>query len=397
MDETRRYVGGQAVIEGVMMRAPGGLAVAARRRDGTIVLREDAWVSLLPSLGFLRWPLVRGALVLAESLANGLSALQFSALVQEQTLRPRGGGPGEVGPRVDAPLAGEPAPGPARAPVRPEPLLVRPRDRRAMAGSLAVSFALAMALFVGLPHLLAWGTGRALDVGVERLGFHVLDGLYKLAIFVGYIWGIGRIPEIARVFQYHGAEHKAVTCYEQGRPLTLAEARRSSTFHARCGTSFMLFVLTLSIFVFAAVLPLLPLLDGPAWLVHLSLVLIKIPLMLPLAGVAYEINRYAAAHPGQLWVQAIVAPGRLMQKLTTREPTDDQLEIALTALRAALAADARALAPRAEGVERAAPSRPARGRVPRLPRGRGRPRRRLATLAPPPALARPAPLETPPC
>ena len=355
MDETRRYVGGQAVIEGVMMRAPGGLAVAARRRDGTIVLREDAWVSLLPSLSFLRWPLVRGALVLAESLANGLSALQFSALVQEQAVRPRGGGPGEVD---TARTPSDDPTRPARAPVRPEPMLVRPRDRRAMAGSLAVSFVLAMALFVGLPHLLAWGTGRALDVGVERLGFHVLDGLYKLAIFVGYIWGIGRIPEIARVFQYHGAEHKAVTCYEQGRPLTLAEARRSSTFHARCGTSFMLFVLTLSIFVFAAVLPLLPLLDGPAWLVHLSLVLIKIPLMLPLAGVAYEINRYAAAHPDQLWVQAIVAPGRLMQKLTTREPTDDQLEVALTALWAALAADARTLAPRAEGVSTPRPRGP---------------------------------------
>ncbi len=319
MDQTR-YVGGQAVIEGVMMRSPRALAVAARRKDGTIVVREDAWISLFDRVAPLRWPLVRGTAVLIESLTNGLSALQFSALVQEESTR-------------RAPLrAGE-----GTRPVE----LHRPRDTRAVFSAMATSFVLAMGLFVGLPHLLAWGSGRALGVGVDHLAFHLLDGLFKLGIFVGYIWGIGRIPEIARVFQYHGAEHKAVNCYEQGRPLTLAEARRSTTFHARCGTSFLLFVLTLSIFFFAALLPLFPAVGGPAPLQHLFLIAIKVPLMIPLAGLAYEVNRFAAAHPDQTWVQLFVAPGRWMQKLTTREPTDDQLEIALTALRAALAADAR--------------------------------------------------------
>jgi uncharacterized protein YqhQ len=210
-----------------------------------------------------------------------------------------------------------------------------------------------MGLFVGLPHLLAWLAGAALDVGVESLGFHLLDGLFKLAIFVGYIWGIGQLPEVARVFQYHGAEHKAVNCYEQGRPLTLEEAKRSTTFHARCGTSFLLFVLTLSIFVFAAVIPLFPIVEAPAVVQHLALIALKIPLMLPLAGLAYEVNRFAARHPGQPWVQALVAPGRWMQKLTTREPDDQQLEIALTALIAALAADAKLVAPGAAPAPRA--------------------------------------------
>lgn len=319
MDETPRYVGGQAVIEGVMMRSPSGLAVAARRPDGCIVLREDAWVSLFERWQLLRIPLVRGAFVLVESLVNGLSALQFSALVQEHARRRQDGSAGE----------GEIT-----------PLLGHRRDRAAMTSAMAVSFTLAMALFVGLPHLLAWGTGRALDVTVESVGFHLLDGAFKLAIFVGYIWGIGRIPEVARVFQYHGAEHKAVNCYEQGRPLTLAEARRSTTFHARCGTSFLLFVLTLSIFAFAALLPLFPTVGGPAILQHVFLIAIKVPLMIPLAGLAYEVNRFAAAHPDRAIVQALVAPGRMMQRLTTREPTDEQLEVALTALRASLRARA---------------------------------------------------------
>jgi len=323
LDELKPYVGGQAVIEGVMMRSPRSLAVAARRPDGTIVTRERGWVSLFEHLRFLRWPFVRGVIVLVESMMNGLSALQFAAQLQMPP------GEREIGP-------GEVVRTGADMPIEP--------PTRSMGGTIFFAFILAMALFVGLPHLLAWGTGRALHVGVDQLGFHVLDGGFKLAIFVGYIWGIGRVPEIARVFQYHGAEHKAVNCYENGLPLTLEEARRQTTFHARCGTSFILFVLTLSIFVFAAVLPLFPLFDGPAWAQHLTLVAIKIPLMLPLAGIAYEINRYAARHPSQVWVQAIVAPGRMMQKLTTREPDDRQLEIALVALETALAAEAR-LAP----------------------------------------------------
>lgn len=148
------------------------------------------------------------------------------------------------------------------------------------------------------------------------------------------------VPEIRRVFQYHGAEHKVVNVYEDGEELTLENAKAKTTFHARCGTSFVLFVLTLSIFMFAAIFPFVPRVSDLALVNHLAMIVLKVPLMLPLAGLAYEINRYASMHPGQLWVQGIVFPGRLMQKLTTREPDDDQLEIALGAMRAALARDA---------------------------------------------------------
>lgn len=212
-----------------------------------------------------------------------------------------------------------------------------------MAGTMALSFLIAIGLFVGLPHLLAWGAGRLAgdDFGLDSFVFHALDGMFKIAIFVGYIAGISMIPEIRRVFQYHGAEHKAINAYENAQELSVDNARAWTTFHARCGTSFVLFVLTLSIFMFAAVFPFIPAASEIAILNHLAMIGIKVPLMIPLAGIAYEVNRYASRHPAQWWVQILVGPGRLMQKLTTREPDDDQLEIALAAMRAALAAEAR--------------------------------------------------------
>ena len=300
------YVGGQAVIEGVMMRAPRSMAIAVRRPDGSIVVREDAWISIWERLRFLRWPLLRGGVVLVESLYNGIQALNFAAsqLISEEE---------------------------------------RPRQRSgSTAGTIALSFMIAIGLFVGLPHLMAWGTGAAVgrDLGVDTFGFHALDGLFKIMIFVGYIAGISMIPEIRRVFQYHGAEHKVVNVYENDLELTVENAKRFTTFHARCGTSFILFVLVLSIFMFAAVLPFVPKVSEIALVNHLAMIAIKVPLMLPLSGIAYEINRYAAKHPGAYWVQALVLPGRLMQKLTTREPTEDQLEIALTAMKAALKREA---------------------------------------------------------
>jgi uncharacterized protein YqhQ len=331
---TKPYVGGQAVLEGVMMRAPRSLAVAVRRPDGTIAVREDAWISIWERLKFLRWPLLRGSVVLVESLFNGIQALNFSA-TQAATE--------EADP-------GEQAAEPSTA---------------GTAGTIALSFVLAIGLFVGLPHLLAFGAGRlsGADFDVDTFAFHALDGLFKIMIFVGYIAGISMIPEIRRVFQYHGAEHKVVNTYEHGEELTVENARRWTTFHARCGTSFILFVLTLSIFLFAAVFPFIPRVSEIAILNHVAMIFIKIPLMLPLAGIAYEINRYASNHPNQFWVQALVAPGRLMQQLTTREPSDDQLEIALAAMRAALRREAELKTVDVAAARAAAKTQPAAGQV----------------------------------
>jgi uncharacterized protein YqhQ len=301
------YVGGQAVIEGVMMRAPRSMAIAVRRPDGTIIVREDAWISIWERFTFLRWPFLRGTVVLIESLYNGIQALNFAA-----------------------------------AQAYPAEENEEPASKGSTAGTIALSFLIAIGLFVGLPHFLAWGApaavGHTLDV--DTFAFHALDGLFKIMIFVGYIAGISMIPEIRRVFQYHGAEHKVVNVYENDLELTVENAKRFTTFHARCGTSFVLFVLTLSIFMFAAVLPFIPRVSDVAFLNHLAMIVFKVPLMLPLSGFAYEINRYAAKHPNALWVQALVFPGRLMQKLTTREPSEDQLEIALAAMRAALKREA---------------------------------------------------------
>ena len=335
-DTDKPYVGGQAVLEGVMMRSPRSLAVAVRRPDGTIVVREDAWVSIFEKLTFLRWPLFRGSVVLIESLYNGIQALNFSAahaapeesLDTAQKLKEarESGATSAASPSVTL----EPA----------EP--VDPKSAGSTAATIALSLVLAFGLFKGLPHLLTVAVdklgGESVQLGIDSLGFHALDGLFKISIFVLYIAGISMIPEIRRVFEYHGAEHKAINVYEA---LTVENAREVTTFHPRCGTSFVLFVLILSIFMFAGVFPFVPQVFANEYLNHFAMIALKIPLMLPLAGIAYEINRYASRHPNQIWVQALVVPGAMMQRLTTKEPDDDQLEIALTAMTAALAAEAR--------------------------------------------------------
>lgn len=328
----RAYVGGQAVLEGVMMRAPRALAVCVRRADGGLVLRETPWVPLFARWPLVKRPLMRGAAVMIESMWNGLSALNFSARVAELDTTPRDTASSDAAHLGALALEVE-----------------SPESRRARAASMVLAAAIAIALFVGLPHVLAafggaWLGGQASPSAADArsVGFHVLDGVFKLAIFVGYIALVRRIPEIRRVFQYHGAEHKAVTTYEERRPLTLDGARPFGTFHARCGTSFVLFVLVVSIALFAVVLPALPPVSDAPLVQHLFLVLIKLPLMIPVAGVAYELNRFAAEHPRLALVQALVTPGRWMQRLTTAAPADDQVEVALTALRAALAGEAEA-------------------------------------------------------
>lgn len=340
------YVGGQAVIEGVMMRAPRSMAIAVRRADGTIVVREDAWISIWERLRFLRWPLFRGSVVLAESLYNGIQALNFAAeqaMIGEEQAEKKGEPGGSVAPVEEVTAS-------------PVEAAAAPSSSGGQAGTLVVSFALAIALFVGLPHFLAWGTGHlsGLSLDVDTFGFHLLDGIFKLLIFVGYIAGISLIPEIRRVFEYHGAEHKVVNVYESGLELTVENARKLPTFHARCGTSFILFVLVLSIFMFAAIFPFIPKVSDVKVVNHLAMILIKVPLMLPLAGIAYEINRFASRHPDQLWVQLLVGPGRLMQKLTTKEPSDDQVEIALAAMKAALRREAEVISLDVEAARAAA-------------------------------------------
>jgi uncharacterized protein YqhQ len=204
---------------------------------------------------------------------------------------------------------------------------------------MALSMGVGMALFKGVPHLTAWGLGEYLGAGgksalpMDSVGFHLVDGAIKMSLFAGYILLISRLEDVRRLFMYHGAEHKSVHVWEAEESLDVANARVKSTAHPRCGTSLILLVIAVSIFVFAAVFPFVPIVSETGWVQAVFSLGLKIPLMLPVAGLAYEAQRKAAKSPGNLIVRFFVAPGMLMQRLTTREPDDDQLEVALTALR----------------------------------------------------------------
>lgn len=315
-------IGGQAVIEGVMMRSPHSFAVAVRRPDGTIVVREEAWLSFAERFPFLKWPLLRGANMLIESMANGLSALNFSAQ-EAMPEESESDASQAAGPNGSAAPAGD--------------------DRKSLGLwlTLLLSLAMAMAIFKGVPHLLTWGLGQLIGgeagtaLPVSSGWFHLVDGLIRLLVFAGYIGLISRMPDVKRLFMYHGAEHKSVHAFENKRALEVAEARQESTAHPRCGTSLILLVIAVSVFVFAALIPLLPQVSDNELVQALFALGIKIPMLLPVAGVAYEAQRLAAKYPSHPIVRMLIAPGMMMQRLTTREPGDPELEVALTALRKA--------------------------------------------------------------
>lgn len=305
-------VGGQAVIEGVMMRGPGSLAIAVRRPNGSIALREAPWRSIWNRLKFLRWPFLRGTVVMAEAMVNGMQALSFSAR--------------EAAPEEEREQAGQGG-----------------GSGLALALPMLLSLVVAVGLFKLLPHLAATHVGtlfRGSPLTVDEVLYHVVDGAVKIAIFVGYVAAIGLMADIRRVFMYHGAEHQAIYTHEAGEELIVENARGKSPLHPRCGTAFLMVVILIFILVAAVLMPLAPEWakpgEGKPWFTHLLLVLLKLPLLLPVAGLAYEFNRFAGRHVDSPWLRPLLWPGLAMQLLTTRKPTDDQLEIALVSLRTAL-------------------------------------------------------------
>lgn len=348
-------VGGQAVLEGVMMRSPRSFVVVCRRPDQKIVIKEAPWVSVWDRLRFLRLPVLRGGVVFWETLQNGLQALSFSA--QQQVVDPEQGPPlpageGSEGEAAAAAARPEPEPAAARsAPAEtgdagtgagagPTAGGEGAMSKGAIAGTIVFSLALAFLLFAALPHLLAFVTGQVLGMPLDgkSVTFHVVDAVFKLAILVGYMWGISRMKEIQRVFMYHGAEHKAIFTYEAGEPLTVANARKYTTHHPRCGTSFLLLVILVSIAVFTGVFsgPWMPEFSSNRWLNQAIYVLIKLPLMFPIAGIAYEVLKLSGRRPDHGLLRPFIVPGLWLQHITTREPTDDMLEIALLSLRKVL-------------------------------------------------------------
>lgn len=277
--------GGQAVIEGVMMRGPAKIAVAVRRADGDIAVETNdssPWVTLSR---FLSLPMVRGVVALGESLVVGMRVLTFSANVAA----------GEEGEQL------------------------RLRD---IVLSLLVAVVVAVLLFVVLPT----AGGHAFS-GLPFWLQNFIEGGLRLAIFVLYLVAISRMRDIQRVFAYHGAEHKVIHAYEAGQPLAVSGVRPFSTLHPRCGTSFLLIVLLLTIFFFSLV-------PVPTLGARIASRLVLLPVV---AGTGYELLKLSSRNMDKAVVRWLVAPGLWVQKLTTREPDDAQLEVAIRALQAVLA------------------------------------------------------------
>jgi uncharacterized protein YqhQ len=310
----RPYIGGQAVLEGVMMRSPASLVVAVRRPDGQIALREEAWETLWPRVKVLRKPFFRGAVVLIESVWNGFSALAFSAEQAESGTAPAVGSP------------------PAAAESKPTSDLTRGL-------MLGISFLFMVALFIAAPHLLTLGLFKLLgrDPSLKGILFHLVDGVFRIAILVGWLALVARTKDAQRLFQYHGAEHKAIWTYESRLPLTVENARRFTTQHPRCGTSFLFVVVGVAVLLHILALPFVPTISAVGALQTLFVLVLKIGLAFPVAGIAYELQKRSARADCPPLLKALVSPGLWLQRITTIEPTDDQLEIALLALDRALA------------------------------------------------------------
>lgn len=290
-------------MDGVMMRNGDHYGLAVRAPDGSILAERRPWISL-GRFRLLRLPFVRGFPILLESLANGIKALNRSVALSS-----------------------------------PDDPSGRPVGSLALALTLAVALVMALGLFVLAPHLLSL-LMLYLDLGgdVEGVSFHLWDGFYKCAIFMTYIWLISFTPDIRRVFQYHGAEHKTIHAFERCGRVDAGLAGGMSRLHPRCGTTFLLFVICISIVCQALLTPALLALHTPASLMakHAMTILFKIALVIPISALAYELIRYAAALPDGLWSFLLQAPGLFLQRLTTREPDQGQIEVAVVSLAEAL-------------------------------------------------------------
>jgi uncharacterized protein YqhQ len=301
-------VGGQAVIEGVMMRGVGNWSLAVRRPDHSVVLHSWPLVSWMKRYPALKAPIVRGVVALVESMVIGIRALTISA---NEALMVEG----------EAPQAGEgqvggPEGGASSGSTAPKQAL----GKTEMAVTVFISLAIAVGLFFLAPLGLTRIFKPQLGTGIV---FWLVEGLIRVAIFVLYLAVMTRIPDLRRVFEYHGAEHMAIHALEHGEPLTPSACRKYRTLHVRCGTSFLLVVMVVSILVFALV-------RYPAWY---WLVLSRVVLIPLIAGISYEIIKAAGRFETNPVVRVVMAPGLALQWLTTRQPDDSQLEVAISALR----------------------------------------------------------------
>lgn len=276
-------VGGQAVIEGVMMRGKTHVAVAVRQPDGEISVDVRPVNSISDRYPILKKPFLRGVVSLVESLVMGMKALAYSAQVS-----------GDEDEKLDS---------------------------KEMALTIAVSAGLAILLFIVIP---TWSMRFLTGVAQDHMALNLAEGVLRMVIFLAYIAAISSMNDIQRVFQYHGAEHKTIYTYEAGLPLKVENVRPFSTLHPRCGTNFLMIVMLISMFIFTFL----------GWPSLLERIASRIILMPVIAGVSYELIRYAGAHTDNPLVRIAITPGLLLQKLTTRQPDDSQIEVAIASLKA---------------------------------------------------------------
>ena len=315
-------IGGQAVIEGVMMRSPNAFVVAVRKPDGSIRLRRDQWFGLSQKWNFLRKPFFRGVITLIEAMANGIVSLNYSAnIAMDEEERAKALKKGKT---IEEYEAGK-----------------KKKEKIDFQTFLTIgtSFLFGMGLFVFVPHAATAGLDSLFNLNwdLDGFAFHFVDGSIKAFIFIMYIWIIGFIPDIRRVFQYHGAEHKSISTFESGEDLVVENARKFTTLHPRCGTSFIFFLLFISIIIFSVLFAIVPIGQGlPTILKHLVAILVKIAFMLPVAGISFEIIKFAGKYQKNILCKSLSFPGMMLQKLTTKEPDDQQLEVALASIKAVL-------------------------------------------------------------
>ncbi|MBI1765569.1 MAG: DUF1385 domain-containing protein [Acidobacteria bacterium] len=360
--EKEIIVGGQAVIEGVMMRAPHSYAVAVRRQDGQIVSKAEPLPKLDEKYPWLKIPVLRGSAVLIHSMALGIKALNFSATVamEEQEAVEQ-----QVQPAVKAAAATGVLMTTAHAIEAPEMLRAvaeteeKPKSSAAAAtaaGSMVFALIFNVLLFIVLPLLVTnalfiyfgWGNAPQATFTADAnapwyqagwhwlqaymkpvrpsVSFNLLDGVIRMGLFLLMIWSFSRLQDIKRIFEYHGAEHKTVFAWEAGEELTVANARRHPRQHPRCGTSFLMVVMLVSIVLFSVV-------KFDALLLNM---LTRIALMPLIAGISYEIIRAAGKKESSALFSLMTLPGLWLQNVTTQEPSDDQLEVAIYALKESL-------------------------------------------------------------
>ena len=355
----KTHVGGQALIEGVMMRGKFNWAVAVREPDGGMYVEDHDLASGRAKNGWMHWPVVRGCRAFVESLMLGYKALEIAAMhafadeegepeEKKFSWKDDFGNPDEMidalGAQRTLEVVCEPESETAGVrdvpaePVGEEGSSDEGFGKKEMAVSMVLGLVLGVVLFIVAP---AFITNLVVgEYDSDPVLWNIFDGILRVLVFVFYIWLIGRMEEIKRMFSYHGAEHKTIHCYEHGMPLTPDNARSFPRLHVRCGTAFLIMVMIIAIFVYTAI-PLDALIGAwgvPDGAPKLALVIFVRILFLPvIAGISYEITvKWAGSHPENPLVKVVLWPGMQMQRLTTKEPDDGMLECAIAAMQRVL-------------------------------------------------------------